>query len=189
MLIHRPIDICPPSEIPCFSTVHSPFTVLFLFDTDKSPKEQHYPQAMQLFDPSLSALPVLLKDPKGKPYLDPSKYHISITDCHNLRIIGLSDQPLGIDLERIRPMHWEKIIKRFFHTEETKTIHDERDFFSLWTAKESYVKYTGNGITDDYAAFSVFSLPEHILTSPFESDFYLSICSQTECNIVLIDMR
>ena len=52
----------------------------------------------------------------------------------------------------------ERIARRFFHPEEYRYLEQlgfsTEAFFSLWTAKESYVKYTGEGISSLYSSFS-----------------------------------
>ncbi len=189
MLIHRSIEMCTLSDFSDHPSLQAPFAMLFLFDTDKTPKNEQYIKAIHTFDPGLDSIPELCKDPLGKPYLKDSPLHISFTDCENLRIVGISALSIGIDLEKVRSIRWERILKRFIHPDETAAIHNDKDFFSLWTAKESYVKYTGKGITDGYGSFSVYSLPEHIMTSEMEPDWFLSVCTPHECCIKLMDMR
>lgn len=66
-----------------------------------------------------------------------------------------------------------KIAKRFFCDNEIKYItkaESEIDyrFFETWTKKESYVKYTGNGLSTPFKSFNV--------TAPDISDnFYHTI--------------
>ncbi|MEG1505602.1 MAG: 4'-phosphopantetheinyl transferase superfamily protein, partial [Lachnospiraceae bacterium] len=60
-----------------------------------------------------------------------------------------------------------------------------KDFFSVWAAKESYVKFTGQGIWDGLASFSVIDengIVEKIADAqlrflPFLSDYTLCLCS------------
>lgn len=59
----------------------------------------------------------------------------------------------------------DRIAERFFHPEERQflarraregSLQDGKgDFFDVWSAKESYVKYTGEGIGKDFRSFAV----------------------------------
>lgn len=64
---------------------------------------------------------------------------------------------MGLDIQLMREKGVCSVAKRFFHPEEYRYLQETgfSDFFSLWTAKESYVKFTGEGITDGFSAFSV----------------------------------
>jgi len=96
---------------------------------------------------------------RGKPYLtddcNPLNLQFNLSHSENRAIVGIShDRPIGVDLEKIRPMeNAEQLAKRFFCASEyallTQAIPEERDklFFQLWTAKEAYLKATGEGIS------------------------------------------
>jgi 4'-phosphopantetheinyl transferase len=72
-----------------------------------------------------------------------------------MAIVGISrDRRIGVDLEKMRSMeNSEQLAQRFFCASEhrllTQAIPEERDklFFQLWTAKEAYLKATGEGIS------------------------------------------
>jgi 4'-phosphopantetheinyl transferase len=95
---------------------------------------------------------------KGKPYLDlsHSAQSISFNLSHSdeMAVFAFSDGgDVGIDIEKIRPMtDVEAIAQRFFCPEEGRLIAELRGeeqlttFFQLWTAKEAYLKATGDGI-------------------------------------------
>src|SRR5208282_3176253 len=62
--------------------------------------------------------------------------------------------PVGVDVERVRPMpDAEEIAARFFSPRETaelKALPSDQvpaAFFNLWTRKEACLKATGDGIT------------------------------------------
>ena len=96
---------------------------------------------------------------RGKPYLtadcNPLNLQFNLSHSENMAIVGISrDRPIGVDLEKIRPMeNAEQLAERFFCASEyallTQAIPEERDklFFQLWTAKEAYLKATGEGIS------------------------------------------
>jgi 4'-phosphopantetheinyl transferase len=96
---------------------------------------------------------------RGKPYLtndcNPLNLQFNLSHSENMAILGISrDRRIGVDLEKMRPMeNAEQLAERFFCASEyallTQAIPAERDklFFQLWTAKEAYLKATGEGIS------------------------------------------
>jgi phosphopantetheinyl transferase len=54
-----------------------------------------------------------------------------------------------------------------------------REFFRIWTMKESYLKYLGTGIDRSLSSFSVLEeLPGVILSNYFLPDACLTLCAQ-----------
>lgn len=94
----------------------------------------------------------------GKPYFpDMPALRLSVSHSDGLWALALSQSEIGVDLQAVRPCQREAVARRFFHPEEARYIASgpEDRFFAVWTAKESYVKYTGEGITDGFREFSV----------------------------------
>lgn len=91
---------------------------------------------------------------KGKPYLDLPNISFNISHSHEMAVFAFSyGGEVGVDLEQIRTMtDVEAIAKRFFCPEEGELIatltgkEQLTTFFQLWTAKEAYLKATGDGI-------------------------------------------
>jgi 4'-phosphopantetheinyl transferase len=72
------------------------------------------------------------------------------------------DQPLGIDLEHIRPMpDVDDLAERVFSASESALIHSLFDdqkwetFFTIWTCKEAFLKARGSGLTIPLDQFEV----------------------------------
>ena len=95
---------------------------------------------------------------RGKPHL-PNNAPFNISHAGDFAVLALSQQPVGVDLERIRPIDWQRIALRFFHPEEraylSKSGEPEMDFFRIWTLKESYLKAEGTGFSISPASFAV----------------------------------
>lgn len=89
----------------------------------------------------------ILRSVKGKPYFEKLKLHFSITHTANLWGCLLAPSSCGVDIEYIRPCNFEKIAGRFFSENEIKYVKEEgiKGFFDIWTAREAYGKYTGEG--------------------------------------------
>lgn len=106
----------------------------------------------------------------GKPYAENADVHFNISHSGNLVVCAVNDKPVGIDVEQIRNIEL-KVAKRVytadelfylfgFHPEEEdfSILPDEKmllRFFELWTAKEAYLKYTGEGIASELKTLAV----------------------------------
>ena len=89
----------------------------------------------------------LSADSNGKPYLNDSNIYISLTHSNEYVGCAISDKPVGIDIEQIKPVK-DSVIGRVCSNEEinylTKNGRDE--FFKLWTLKEAYIKAVSNSL-------------------------------------------
>lgn len=93
------------------------------------------------------------KDEKGRPYFpDLPDVYFSIAHSGDMAVCAVSDVPVGVDIQEWRDMKAD-VAGRFFHPAEAEHLKhlggDEykKDFFALWCLKESYIKYTGNGLS------------------------------------------
>lgn len=125
----------------------------------------------------------LHRKPNGQPYLSGCDLHVSISHCDRTVACAVSREPVGIDVEKIRPIDLN--ICRHVCTEEEKSYVGTdgtegqvcrdpeilRRFFEVWTAKEAYFKKCGTGII---ALKSVNVLPLQRQTH-FIGDFILQI--------------
>ena len=118
----------------------------------------------------------------GKPYLTGTEQlFFNLSHSGSYAAAVFSDEPVGIDVERVRPADMA-LAKRFFAAEEyaaLRAVSDERDmggrldreFIRLWTRKESYIKAVGEGMHLPLADFSV--LAETVSYGQFGT-YYLS---------------
>ncbi len=95
---------------------------------------------------------------RGKPRL-PGGTPFNLTHAGDYAVLALSTQPVGIDLEWIRPLDWRRIAQRFYHPLErtflARSLEPEADFFRIWTLKESFLKAEGTGFSVSPSGFSV----------------------------------
>ncbi|NTU77678.1 MAG: 4'-phosphopantetheinyl transferase superfamily protein [Alphaproteobacteria bacterium] len=131
---------------------------------------------------------------RGKPHLaDHTPFNI--THAGDYAVLALSSQTVGVDLERFRPLDWQRISERFFHPEErdylAKSSEPEKDFFRIWTLKESYLKAEGTGFSVSPASFAVLPVGDQSAQFFGETDYRftrlaafpdycLSVCSLEE---------
>ena len=134
------------------------------------------------------------KTPEGQPYL-PGAPCFSISHSGSLILLGVSDRPIGVDIQEQRTVSVSRIASRFFHPNETERIRISTDpdseFLSLWTAKESYVKAKGLGFSLPFSSFSLqpgangsflieipFGSPFQIRTVTVPNGYSAAVCSQ-----------
>ena len=88
----------------------------------------------------------------GKPgFEDFPEVQFNISHTRGAVLVGLHDEPLGVDIERIRPLR-EALVRHTMNPAEAETILSapcpEQMFTRLWTRKEAVLKLLGTGITD-----------------------------------------
>lgn len=85
----------------------------------------------------------------GKPEIE--GLHFNISHSKNFVICSVSENPVGCDIEKIRSIK-SGFEKRFFTQNEVSYLdkfsgeEKLKQFFRLWTMKESYMKFTGDGM-------------------------------------------
>lgn len=89
---------------------------------------------------------VLCHDPHGRPYVKDCPFFISISHSENKAICVLSDKPVGIDIEKVRKVGLKTKEKICSGKELAYIGDDDERFFEVWTAKEAYSKFTGEGV-------------------------------------------
>ena len=89
----------------------------------------------------------------GKPYFtDIEGVYFSISHSADMALCAISDVRVGADIQQRREIRSD-IAGRFFHPDETEFLRklsvneSEKAFFDLWCLKESYVKFTGGGLS------------------------------------------
>lgn len=97
------------------------------------------------------------KEPKGKPFLvHHPEIYFNISHSENLVSCGVGNVPLGLDIQFHKMRNCEKTAKRILSSEEwlayEKAGYTPEKFFHFWTKKESYLKYTGEGIRRELSA-------------------------------------
>ena len=102
----------------------------------------------------------LARQAQGKPWFPAApELHFSISHSGGRWVCAFTDAPVGLDLQAHRPCRALALARRFFAPEEAEWLRSrgEAAFFDLWCAKESWLKYTGRGLS---------ALPEAIVLAP-----------------------
>ncbi len=136
----------------------------------------------------------------GKPFFpEESALHFSISHSGEFWLCAFSEQPVGIDIQCCKSfVPPETLSRRFFHPREDAFLarNGYERFYDLWTAKESFVKFTGKGFYDEPESFSVVGeggeFPSvqgvqlrHIL---FEDGYSVCVCGECLDEIVFREL-
>ena len=79
----------------------------------------------------------------GKPLSDEKRFNI--THSHSVVVLALCEYDIGVDIERIEERK-DNLAKYISTQEELDYIKGFREFFEVWTSKESLMKCIGVGI-------------------------------------------
>ena len=140
----------------------------------------------------------LARQAQGKPCFPAApELHFSISHSGGRWVCAFADAPVGLDLQVHRPCRALALARRFFAPEEAEWLRSrgEAAFFDLWCAKESWLKYTGRGLS---------ALPEAIVLAPdgqfparpdarlqllpvFDG-YSLCVCTQEPAQVTLIEL-
>ena len=104
---------------------------------------------------SVAGNTALLQGEHGKPYL-PHGPHFSLSHAGELAVLAVSDAPVGVDVEKPRPVT-NAVARRVLQEEERQWMgHDPQyRFFWLWTRKEAVIKCCGRGLSLAMDSFRV----------------------------------
>ena len=97
----------------------------------------------------------LLEEEKGKPYLEGYPVHFNVSHSGLLWLCIVGHAPCGIDIQQEEDCSFEKIAERHFNEAEQEYVKREGigGFFGLWTMREAYGKYTGQGFYGSMPSF------------------------------------
>lgn len=116
--------------------------------------------------------------PNGKPYLPGSDLQFNISHSEDLFLYGfVLDVPIGVDLQQVYPIsNINTLIKNYFSPYEQQILSTEKKtrlkdlFFRIWTAKEAYLKGTGEGFQRPANSFSICTKTDGLLNFELRED-------------------
>ena len=124
-----------------------------------------------------------LKSKLGKPYFTSNRFHFNISHSKDAFCVAVSDKQIGVDVEIIRNTNLN-IADRFFTAGEIEYIRNgpkRKRLYEIWTKKEAYLKYLGEGLTVPLNSFDVYYNIINCKIVTFEIDNYIiSICKDND---------
>lgn len=122
---------------------------MILFGAKKCPTLDFLARVLKT-EYGISPLPELARTDLDKPFF-PALPHIQFSISHSKSIIlcAVSAKPVGVDIEDIRPRR--ESLPQYALTEGEFSRYqslggDWPAFYTLWTRKEAWCKYTGQGL-------------------------------------------
>lgn len=136
----------------------------------------------------------------GKPYVvnAGTPVYFNLSHSGNYIVCALSEREIGVDIEKRRRIKIE-VGRRFFHSKEVQQLESlngarQSDlFFRYWSVKESFLKYTGEGLSASLSGFEVcfqdagicikkmdVLLPVFVRECAIDPDYKCFVCSETD---------
>ncbi|MBE7067473.1 MAG: 4'-phosphopantetheinyl transferase superfamily protein [Ruminococcaceae bacterium] len=151
-----------------------------------------------MFDIPMPTEDMYVTEPGGKPYFKDSPIHFNVSHSGKYWICAMALAPVGVDVQQhIHGKNYAKIADRFFTTDEVDYLfaNDYQDFYKIWAAKESYVKFTGTGIAENFNKFSVTTKTQirnkinkaHIAFIDIDPEYSCALCVGREFSYVRVN--
>ncbi len=120
------------------------------------------------------------RTPSGKPYLrDVPAFYFSLSHTRGAVAVAVSSRDIGVDVERLGPAR-PRVAERCFTAEEQSYIGQSdnpgRAFYEVWTRKEAYLKYTGQGLSVPLQSFCVVGEMDVRIETVEQHGYLLSAC-------------
>lgn len=125
--------------------------------------------------------------PHGKPFFTTHPdihYNISHSGCYV--VCAISGTEIGIDIQEKRVIALDKLGHKIFSPEEYREFlksEEKQDmFFRQWVRIESYLKWTGEGISRSLSDIRIDGWQQFI---HFDKQYLCSICAQSPLSIII----
>ena len=125
----------------------------------------------------------------GKYELEANSLFFNLSHAHDYVVCAISKKQVGIDIEKCLPREFQLFTAVW--SKEEKLLYDLCDnlaFYRLWTAKESYVKYLGTGLSASLTEISVckdgsivdqqIRAAAHIKYANVHEEYMCAVCSE-----------
>ncbi len=125
-------------------------------------------------------LPKLRYSKYGKPeFEDYPEVQFNISHTRRAALVGLHNEPLGVDIEKIRPVS-ERTMERIAGTT------SRQEFFESWVRRECRSKWNGAGLGSIREDESPAMLGERIVYLDTFPDYVACVCTHSDARIAKI---
>ncbi|MDD5228007.1 MAG: 4'-phosphopantetheinyl transferase superfamily protein [Methylococcales bacterium] len=149
---------------------------------DVTPKQTSQPFLRQVLSYYISENDFIIERGEfGKPYLrDFQELHFNVSHSGEKLLIAISNSPVGIDIERIKPRKsLDSLVKKCFALSEQNywfALSENEKltvFYDFWTRKEAVVKGIGRGIVLGLNRCEIdVNQPNNFLNLPISENWY-----------------
>lgn len=121
---------------------------------------------------------------KGKPYFNNLPIYFNLSHSGDYVLCVVADTEVGADIQQMNDNDYWRTAERFFQQDEVAmmrqlaTVEEQkRLFYKLWTRKEAYGKFTGEGITKALSA-DMIDFPKDTLWEEYENldGYCIAVC-------------
>lgn len=129
----------------------------------------------------------MVKLDNGKPIFQRDDMHLNVSHSGGFVALAWSDRPVGVDIQESRPL--ESVAHLILGLAEDVPYTDNDALLTIWTAKESYVKLTGEGMSKDFRSFNVYRDGELVSDvrgisyrrSRYHGNLEMCVCGDESC--------
>lgn len=129
---------------------------------------------------------ILAEDENGKPFCKNAEVFFSISHAEDMVVCAISSKPVGIDVEKIRPLKLSaarrvctesELEYVFGHSPSDDDFNKSEDeamlgrFFEIWVRKEAFGKKEGTGIAYNMKETDIMHIPCF-----FEDGYVFAVC-------------
>lgn len=129
---------------------------------------------------------IIAEEENGKPYCQNADIFFSLSHSDDIVVCAVSDKPVGVDIEKIRPIN-TATARRICNDKELAYVFgnntdtadckkcDNKEiltrFFEIWVKKEAFGKRKGTGIAYDMKNADIPDIPCN-----HEGDYVIAVC-------------
>ncbi len=136
----------------------------------------HYRDIMAQYGSDLPKDVEIVRLDGQKPRFDTDEVHFNLSHTDGVVMLGISHAPIGVDIEKIRDIDFKK-----FDFIDAKNLED---FFEKWTERESYLKFTGEGLSGFRREIPKDAHFEHF---PVWENYHACVCAD-EQNVIAYEI-
>lgn len=136
----------------------------------------HYRDIMAQYGADLPKEVEIVRNEGEKPRFDTEEAYFNLSHSGGVMMLGISHSPIGVDIEKIRDIDYKKF--------DFIDADDLEDFFEKWTERESYLKFTGEGLS---AFRREIPSDAHFEQFPVWDEYHACVCAD-EQNIIAYEI-